>query len=105
MTITEAKIRSQSAPDGPLSGCRPSVQDVGRMALGSGLRLVSAIGDQTQAMTRGLAWPFHGSSEWTGKSLSSASHPVPQQTSRRAADWRSEEHTSELQSPMYLVCR
>src|ERR1017187_4902838 len=23
----------------------------------------------------------------------------------RSADWRSEEHTSELQSPMYLVCR
>src|SRR5437764_8183963 len=24
---------------------------------------------------------------------------------RRIANWRSEEHTSELQSPMYLVCR
>src|SRR5437762_4821870 len=26
-------------------------------------------------------------------------------TSRRKVTWRSEEHTSELQSPMYIVCR
>src|SRR5437763_16200020 len=29
----------------------------------------------------------------------------PARTRRRPRTWRSEEHTSELQSPMYLVCR
>src|SRR5437763_16861671 len=29
----------------------------------------------------------------------------PSRRNRPSADWRSEEHTSELQSPMYLVCR
>src|ERR1017187_10869583 len=30
---------------------------------------------------------------------------VPVAAARRSSVWRSEEHTSELQSPMYLVCR
>src|SRR5436189_1775043 len=29
----------------------------------------------------------------------------PAASGRRCTSWRSEEHTSELQSPMYLVCR
>src|SRR5437764_2013445 len=31
--------------------------------------------------------------------------PCPSPPARRSAPIRSEEHTSELQSPMYLVCR
>src|SRR5437763_3948110 len=47
-------------------------------------------------------------------SISESASPPPAEspaTTRRCADWpfarrpRSEEHTSELQSPMYLVCR
>src|SRR5437879_10581228 len=32
-------------------------------------------------------------------------HFVPHKDTPRGSDMRSEEHTSELQSPMYLVCR
>src|SRR5437762_10297633 len=42
------------------------------------------------------------------KTATSARSPAPQSATRvqpRAAHSRSEEHTSELQSPMYLVCR
>src|SRR5437762_8869037 len=39
------------------------------------------------------------------KSSSSSTFPVSSAPSAAAAVTRSEEHTSELQSPMYLVCR
>src|SRR5690348_17589307 len=42
--------------------------------------------------------PYHGLSGW-----SSHTHPASSQTSH--FELRSEEHTSELQSPVHLVCR
>src|SRR5258707_4017931 len=42
-------------------------------------------------------WPTNGSSAW-------ATTPTARQVWPNAA-WRSEEHTSELQSRQYLVCR
>src|SRR5437763_10939129 len=48
-------------------------------------------------------------SRLAGRALGAGSHPGAARRSRpgdhRAAPGRSEEHTSELQSPMYLVCR
>src|SRR5437764_15318741 len=41
-----------------------------------------------------------------GNEIVNAAHAVPAlDARRRVAQRRSEEHTSELQSPMYLVCR
>src|SRR5437879_9923925 len=61
--------------------------------------VVSMSGVPELTSTLSVAAP---TSSWTSISLSSAVCSV---TPPRSAVLRSEEHTSELQSPMYLVCR
>src|SRR5437879_6952864 len=51
------------------------------------------------------ACPFHKIASAIQKMLASSSSAASTFTKKCSAFGRSEEHTSELQSPMYLVCR
>src|SRR5437879_8663201 len=50
-------------------------------------------------------WNRSGSATWSGHDSRMAMSEVTEDFGCAPVIWRSEEHTSELQSPMYLVCR
>src|SRR5437879_11567283 len=74
-----------------------------------GIRDTSVTGVQTCALP--ICPPGHPGLRDRSRRAGRAAAPLPVLGARRAADVRgarlvrSEEHTSELQSPMYLVCR
>src|SRR5437764_9088809 len=45
------------------------------------------------------------STGWTAARVEAPTYALPEKSARSFCAVRSEEHTSELQSPMYLVCR
>src|SRR5258708_21283008 len=52
-----------------------------------------------------LLWPATTTTSTTGSSSTSSASPPASFSPASATNWRSEEHTSELQSPDHLVCR
>src|SRR5437764_3161939 len=93
-----------TGPSGPVRNISPIAADSTLARSAAGVRVVMTV--KIGAPVRGATNPHRTSTAATptaGRGIPSNSFGIDASTNPAAA--RSEEHTSELQSPMYLVCR